>query len=196
MKQQSLFEKSESRYGGDLRKKNRGARPLSTRSSLHLILKSSQAAGPWAFNHPRNRPIVDRLLRSFADRFGVAILSVGNAGDHVHVHLRLANRYLYGRFIRGLCSALVTAITGHSRWNKVLAKPFFDRRPFTRVVAEGRRSFQGVEDYTAINHWQGVGVARAQAEGFVRYCRERKVSPRPREPKPRAATPLLLPGLG
>jgi hypothetical protein len=69
-KQFSLFDdRTKKRYnrtahGGTLNKgKRKLERPLSTRKSIHLVLKSDKAKGRFSFLNPHNKLLVNRILR-------------------------------------------------------------------------------------------------------------------------------------
>src|SRR4051812_38036681 len=102
MKQLQLLEKLESPYGGELLKTRKGRsrpRPLDTRNSMHLVLRSSQARGDWSFKRPRNAARIRELTQKFAQRHGIKVLSMANVGNHLHFHIRLTNRFTYRPFI-------------------------------------------------------------------------------------------------
>jgi len=163
MKQLKSAEKS---YGGDLRKKRKGrqgGRPLAVKSSMHLVLRSSQATGRWSFlrHHKRIQSIVDR----FAKKYGVRILSLADVGNHLHFHIQLSSRHTYRAFIRAVTASIAMAVTGASRWNKLKVK-FWDCRPFTRVII-GFRAFLGLRDYIKINQLESQGIERSHARLIV-----------------------------
>lgn len=170
MRQLKLFKDEEKAYGGVLRKvlKGRGARPLATKSTMHLVLRSSRAKGPWRFQANRNKWLP--IVRKFAQKYGVKILGHGDPGNHIHLHVQLSNRHAYKRFIRAVTSAIAMAITGASRWKKINFK-FWDYRPFTRVVI-GRRGFLAARDYVLINKLEAQGVEREDArQGIINLRR-------------------------
>jgi len=166
MKQQELFKKTEKAYGGNLRNKRKGrhARPLAVKNSMHLVLRSSKATGKWSFfkHHKKINGIVDK----FALKYGVKILSLANASNHLHFHIKLSNRYTYRPFIRALTAAIAMAVTKASRWNKLDIK-FWDYRPFTRVVI-GFRAFLSMRDYVRINQMESQGYDRTYARLVIR----------------------------
>jgi REP element-mobilizing transposase RayT len=133
-------------YGGSLRKKaaNRGARPLCTKRSIHLILWSSEAKGAKSFI--KNRRVLELTLSKIAKRFGVKIYRIGNAGNHIHLVVKLTNRYLYSGFIRALTGTL--ALKLRIKW---------DFRPYTRIIEWGR-DFKTVCEYVFLNQLEGVGA--------------------------------------
>lgn len=117
-KQLALLKNVNSAYGGDLRKTRigRGARPLATRQTMHLVLRSSKATGEWSFRHPRNRRRVKTIITKFANKNGVRILSMANVGNHLHLHIKLSTQFAYGSFIRAITGAIAQAVTGRTRW--------------------------------------------------------------------------------
>ncbi len=179
--QLTLLKRQKSAYGGELRKSRAGrsARPLATKQTMHLVMRSSMAIGDWSFRHPRNRKRVTAIIRRFSHVNGVRVLSMANVGNHLHLHIKLGNRYAYARFIRAVSGAIAQAVTGRTRWrsksksNKPSVQPgkhptlkFWDYRPFTRVV-EGWRAMLGLRDYVRINQLEGDGTSRTQARAWI-----------------------------
>jgi hypothetical protein len=168
-KQLSFLRNESSAYGGELLKTREGrrrGRPLDTRSTMHLVLRSSKARGAWSFRHHDAR--IRTLVGHFSRKYGVRVLSLANVGNHLHFQLKLTNRHAYRPFIRGLTSAIAMAVTGWSRWSPPpQGARFWDYRPFTRVV-QGRRGFLTLRDYIQLNRLEGAGYRRAQARWMVR----------------------------
>ena len=172
MKQLKLLRGENKAYGGELLKTRRGrsqARPLATKHSIHLVLRSSKAIGAWSFRRAQNRRKVESALRKFSQRFAVRILSMANVGNHLHLQIQLTNRFTYRPFIRALTAAIAMAITGRNRWTKNKAEKvkFWDYRPYTRIVV-GFRALLGLRDYIRINAWEGYGYDRREAEFIVK----------------------------
>ena len=114
----------------------------------------------------KKRHLIAHLLDKYATKYGVEVLAFANVGNHLHLHCKLGNRFAYPAFIRALTGAIALAVTGANKFKK-LAKRFWDRRPFTRIV-RGRAAYRRVQDYVGINLLQGAGWAREQAEFVVR----------------------------
>ncbi len=173
-----LFAENKS-YGGTLRKTRkgrRGPRPLSTKTSMHLVLRSSKAKGSWSFLKPQNRTQLIQILKKFATKYGIRIISIANVGNHLHLHLKLGSRYTYKPFIRAITGAIAMAVTQTSRWKKLKTKTsdrFWDYRPFTRVI-ESLTAFLNLRDYLKINKLEGEGFSRATARYLIR--REARLS--------------------
>lgn len=170
--QLNLFSRQELAYGGMLLNTRKGrsqGRPLSTRHTLHLTLKSSVAMGSKSFLIRKNSEIIQRSLKRFAQRFGIKILSVANVGNHIHLHLKLTRRQTYAPFIRAVTSAIAMGISGTSRWRTLETaglKKFWDYRPFTRIVV-GLRARLSLEDYIKVNQMEGLGYSRLQAQTYI-----------------------------
>ena len=167
-----LFKVGRNSYGGDLLKTREGrsqGRPLSTRHTMHLVLRSTKAMGPWSFWKKENKAVVTRLVKKFSIKYGIKVHSMANVGNHLHLHLKLSNRHTYAPFIRALTSAIAMAITRSSRWKPLktsAAGRFWDRRPFTNIL-KGLRGFLNLRDYVTINQFEGIGFCREQARYYL-----------------------------
>ena len=145
-------------FGGALLKKakNRHARPLSTKLPIHLVLRSSQARGDWSFYRARNRKIINSGVSRLALKYGVRIEQFANAGNHLHLLLRVKNRFAFQSFLRALSGLIALQISGANKL-KGLKKKFWDSRPFTRLV-EGYRGYQIAKDYVLLNQLESWGI--------------------------------------
>jgi hypothetical protein len=168
-----MLKKQKNSYGGELYKKRAGRsspRPLDTKNTMHLILRSSKAVGDWSFKKPENEKSIREILNKFSVKYGVKILSAANVGNHIHIQFQLRNRFTYKPFIRAVTSAIATAVTGINRWTKITdgkRLKFWDYRPFTRVV-QSYRAFLNLRDYIRINVLEGFGVGRDQGRLIVK----------------------------
>lgn len=161
-------------YGGELLKKRKGrqvGRPLSTRNTIHLVLRSSLATGSWSFKRPSHEADIRHIIQKFARMHFVQILSLANVGNHLHLQIKLDKMHTYKKFIRAITSAIAMKITGLSRWQtkrQIGLKKFWDYRPFTRIV----QSFAArltLQDYIAINQLEGLGYKRDEARFLIQY---------------------------
>lgn len=173
--QLQFLKREKDAYGGELYKTRAGrsrGRPLATRHSMHIVLRSSKAKGSLAFNKPENEKWVRFYLQKFSKKFAVTVHSIGIVGNHIHLHIQLFKRQLYRGFIRALTSAIAIAVYKNHRWNdeyKIKPRPrFWDYRPFSRIVA-GVRSFLNLQDYVRINQLEGYGHFRGEARFFVKF---------------------------
>lgn len=163
MKQLGLLKNRKSEYGGALLKTRKGRaheRPLDTRNSMHIVLRSSKAKGAWSFKKKSNANKIQALLYKFAKRYAVKLHSDANVGNHIHLHLQLTRRLTYKPFIRALTGSIAMAVTGVSRWNPQREKlGFWDHRPWSRVVF-GANAFKTLKAYIQINQLEGLGYPR------------------------------------
>jgi putative transposase len=173
--QLDMLPKSQNAYGGTLRssRKGRGARAISTKHSMHTVLRSSLAIKDWSFR--RHDKAIKEILTKFASKYGVRIISVANAGNHLHMQLQFAVRSTYKAFMRAITGAIAMAVTGASRW-RPLKKHFWDYRPFTRIVI-GFKAFLSLKDYIQINKLEGYGYDRSQARFLIEWKRHGHTAP-------------------
>lgn len=179
--QLDMLPKNQNAYGGDLRKKakNRGARAISTRHSMHMVLRSTLAQGAWSFRKHDHK--IKSIANRFAQKYGVRLISLANAGNHLHMQIQITNRHTYRAFVRALTGAIAMAVTGASRWAtlsqrlkevgaKAGSKSFWDYRPFTRII-QGFKAFLTLRDYIHINRLEGWGYTRDQARFLIEWDR-------------------------
>jgi REP element-mobilizing transposase RayT len=163
-----MLKKQPSAYGGELLKKRKGrahGRPIDTKNSTHLVLRSTKAIGPWSFKRRENELEIRRIVSKFSIKYGIKILSMANVGNHLHFHIKIKNRYAFKPFIRAITAAIAMAVTGTSRWKplkKEAKDKFWDYRPYTRVV-QSFRAFLNLRDYIKINQFEGFGYKREHA---------------------------------
>jgi REP element-mobilizing transposase RayT len=173
-----LLKKEQTSYGGDLlktRKGRAGPRPLDTKYTMHLNLRSSKAVGQRSFRTPANEKKIAEIVGRFSKKYSIKIHSMANVGNHLHFQIKLANRFTYKPFIRAITAAIAMAITGASRWKPLKKQPsdhFWDRRPFTRVV-QSFKGFLNLRDYIEINQLEGLGANRSEARMIIADARVR-----------------------
>lgn len=169
--QKNLFKSEPSDFGGRLLKTRQGRarpRPLATKESMHLVLRSSLAKGDWSFRKGDRQFRIRGLVEKFAQKNGVRVFRLANVGNHLHLHIQLGSRWAYKPFIRGLTAAIAMMVTGRNKWTARTTEPvkFWDRRPFTRIL-KGRRSFLMLKDYVHINQLEGDGLRRPEARWIL-----------------------------
>lgn len=179
--QLEMLKKLPKSYGGELlktRKSRSAGRPLDTRNTIHLVLRSTKAKGEWSFKRPKNDSKIRDIVKRFSQKFGVKTLSVANVGNHLHLQIKLGNRFTYAPFIRSLTASIAMAVTGASRWkpfelrlskknpNEKVKDSFWDYRPFSRVI-QSLRGFLNLRDYMRINQMEGFGFSRVEARFII-----------------------------
>lgn len=183
-----------SAYGGVLRnrRQGRGARSVSTRFSMHLVLRSSQARGAWSFVRPKNESMIAQVLNKHAKSTNTEILGIGNAGNHLHLRLQFSTRKNYLRFIRAVTGEIALKIKkfanaarprhaaqpAHAKIiseNKTASHTFWDRRPFSSIVST-LKYVARLKDYIDINSIEGQGYPRSYARLVVQSWRYRTLN--------------------
>ena len=162
-------------FGGALltKAKNRTARPISSRDTMHVVLKSTRAVGRFSFGYRNHPMLIQAILRKQGSKFGVKLVSSSNNFNHLHLHLKFLSRAIYVRFIRSITASIAVAVTGASKLRKlntILGARFWDRRPFTRVI-QGLRNFKRLEDYVRLNQLEAAGIL-PKRDGRLRAVEE------------------------
>lgn len=134
-------------HGGILRRsrKGRGARPLSGKDPLHLVLKANRRTLRSAATYATIRQTTKR----YAQRFFVKIEQISVQQDHVHLLIRCSKRSLYKKFFRVLAGQIAQSVT-HTYRRKREGQRFWKYRPFTRVI-KGWKPYLLVKDYIQLN---------------------------------------------
>lgn len=100
-------------FGGALlSSKRKSLRPLSTKDSLHFVLRSRWATGKDSFLAQRNRKAIDYLITHFAKKFGVKIYEHAINSNHIHLLLKITNRVLYRAFIKAVSGKIASQVMG------------------------------------------------------------------------------------
>ena len=171
-----MLKKQKSSYGGELLKTRKGrssGRPLDTKNTMHLVLRSSKAVGKWSLKFGQNPLKIREIIKFFSSKYGIKIISLAIVGNHIHLQIKLSNRFTYPPFIRAITSAIAMAVTGASRWNKLKKEAkdkFWDYRPFSRVL-QSYRAFLNLRDYIEINKLEGFGYNKNQARFLLAWDR-------------------------
>jgi REP element-mobilizing transposase RayT len=163
-----------SAYGGVLRNRRhgRGSRTISTRFSMHLVLRSTLARGAWSFVRPKNELMIHRVLTKHAKSTNTEILGIGNAGNHLHLRVQFTSRKRYLKFIRAVTGEIALHIKRITQNNPIAAINFWDRRPFSSIVSS-LKYVARLTDYLHINSIEGQGYPRAHARLIVQSWRDR-----------------------
>lgn len=179
-----IYTPSKHRYchGGNLRncRSGRGARPLSTKQSLHTVFKlnktrlrsKSLRVGP-GFG------LSLAIIRTYAKRFFVKIDQLSIQNDHIHLLIRTGRRSRYHYFFRvvagqiaqrfeqeGLLAAaarLATAAGAAATDTPPRGLSLWKWRPFSRVVSGGRKAYFTVKNYIQLNEKEARGEIRYRA---------------------------------
>jgi hypothetical protein len=107
-------------------------RPLSTRKWIHLVLKSDKAKGNLSFLTPKNKILIQKVIRDKSRKFGVAIADQANVGNHLHLKIRIQSRESFQKFLKAVTTLIARKVTG-ARKGKPFGR-FWQGLAFTRVL--------------------------------------------------------------
>jgi len=126
-KQLSFFRRERREHGGSLALgTRRSRRPLSTKTAIHVTLKSDLATGPRALL--RHRKLIQEVARFGERRFGVKVYRFAICGNHLHFLIRGRTREGLQNFFR--------VFAGH------IAQGILAKHPLSRAETERRASEQ------------------------------------------------------
>lgn len=156
-------------YGGEYRKckKGRGARPLSTKDSHHIVFKVNKNKLKYrSFRHPNNFRYVQNILNRYAKKFYIKIEQISYQHDHIHIMARSGRRSHFHNFFRVFAGQIaqnlkVTDTPNNNGCNRV---NLWKHRPFTRI-AKGWRNFSNLKNYILLNEME--------VTGFIGYKKNR-----------------------
>jgi REP element-mobilizing transposase RayT len=167
-------------HGGILRnqRQGRGARPLSTKESLHLVFKlNSHRLRHRSLRSAKGFALANRIIKKYAVHFYIKIEQLSIQNDHIHALVRTSRRSLYQNFFRvvagqiaqqfereGMFTAQMVTDTydTHARIHACKvngdkkAKSLWKYRPFTRVV-RGWKAYKIVRNYIQLNEQEVTG---------------------------------------
>jgi len=141
--------------------KRKEYRPLSERKWIHLTLKSTKAKGAWSFLTPKNRQIVNQILKEKSKKWGVQIAEVVNVGNHLHIKLRFSYREGFQNFLRSVTSLIARKITNTRRGHPI--GQFWQGLAFTRVIKTRIEELQ-LKGYFKANKIQATKGEKARAQ--------------------------------
>lgn len=145
-------------FGGSLLKKSHAKekRPVSTKQPMHLVLRSSIAVRELSLRSNRVRKPIDRLIRACCQKFGIRLYEYANVGNHLHLLIKVGNRFTFAKFIRAVTGVIARLVLGAQR-GAPRGQRFWDQRPYSRIVA-WKRGYQIVKDYVIQNHLEAIGM--------------------------------------
>ena len=167
------------RFGGTLHGKGnpKTARNESFKTPMHITLKSSRAVGDRSFLlHARE---IEKILRDQARHFHIDFIDGANAGNHLHILLRLRRQKSLGRYLRSVTGLISRRVLRAQRGSPSQflerlheqQKKFWDARPFSRIVSYSD-DFRGMLRYMQINRSETAGLSRQTARAMVAQIAE------------------------
>ena len=137
----------------------RQRRPRGTKEAMHLVLRSDLARGPKSLL--KYDSAVRAVIAKLAKRHGIRIYRIVNAGNHLHITLRLSKPFTWKGFISGLTGGIARAV--QYKRDADTKRGFWNSRPFTRLIAWGR-DYNVVKDYHTLNQLEVDGAVPPRSQ--------------------------------
>lgn len=74
------------------------ARPIARRETMQMVMRLTQAIRAMQFLRKRNNVLLQAIVARFALKYGVKVISIANAGNHLH--FKVGSRRSYSSFTR------------------------------------------------------------------------------------------------
>lgn len=148
------------------------ARPLDPRRPLHLVMRATQARGPWSMLTRSNRGRIEDALTRLKRKYGIRVDRFANVGNHLHLVVRFKRREDFRSFLREFSGRISQLIT-RARKGSGLNARFWDELAYTRVLEWGR-DYQRAKAYVVRNVLEALsGRGRDPLERLVILMRDR-----------------------
>lgn len=144
------FGRATDSFGGASLKGNpKGKRPLDSKFPIHLTLRATKSV----LRLPKNFRLVEALVSSVARKHGVKIYKWANAGNHLHLVIKILHVRRWAAFIRELTGRLGLALR-----SSLAGKKLWLFRPHTRIVRGWKEAFGTVKKYVELNILEGENL--------------------------------------
>ena len=151
-----------SSFGGSLVKSHpKSARPISTKDFMHVVLKSKQAQGPYSFLRCERSLLF--LLRKLACDMNVALTDVVVMGNHIHLSLKVKSRRAFSNYLRAATGLIARKVLGAEKHSPSSLTKFFEGRPFSRIVASGKKCWRVLARYFELNRLEKCGFSKSES---------------------------------
>jgi REP element-mobilizing transposase RayT len=129
--------KPRKQHGGDINKGHRKmARPIATKSPMHIVLRSHRARGVYNMLTATNRRRIEARLHEDAANNHVKILGFANVGNHLHITAQAKTRQGFIAFLRTFTGMVARICTGAKK-GKAKGQ-FWEKLAFTRIISWGK----------------------------------------------------------
>ena len=142
---------------------------------MHVVVRATKAKGRLSFLF--HGQALEKILLRQATRFGVRLYDVANAGNHLHLLLKVDKMKDLGRFLRASCGLIVRKVSGTERGSPLpeMLRGFFDLRPFSRILSWGK-DYNHVKEYLMVNRLEMIGFERMSAKEMLAQIKVLKTS--------------------
>lgn len=154
-------------FGGSCLKNSHAktSRPLTSKFAIHVVLRAQESR----LRNLKTFAKVNAIVRETARKHGVRLYEYANAGNHLHLLLRLRDVPSWKPFIRELSGRIAQAVRlqmGAARGKASAQQKFWQQRPFTRVVRGWKKAYKIAKDYVVLNQMEAEGLVPRQARDF------------------------------
>lgn len=128
---------------------------------MHVVLKSEKATGTYSFLR-QERGLIS-LIRNLGAKLGVQVKDAVVMGNHIHLSLRVHQRRAFKNYMRSLPGLIARKILKAEKGRASKLRHFFTGRPYSRIVAQGYKSFQALREYFELNRLEKLGFSKEES---------------------------------
>ncbi|MBN1113937.1 MAG: transposase [Oligoflexia bacterium] len=139
------------------------ARPITTKSCMHITLRSSMARGAYSFLTREYVVKIRNTINRQAVLHNIRLYNFSICSNHVHLLVKLQYRDAYSKFIRAISGIIARIVLGAEKGKarvKELLCRFWSGRPYSKIVTWGRQYF---------NTYYYVAENDLEASGLIKY---------------------------
>ena len=178
-KQQTFFKTPQQHrfsHGGELRKRKlrRGARPLSTKSPIHVVFKANRfKLRHRSLRASLNFTLINSVIVRYSKSFSIKVEQLSIQHDHIHILIRTSRRKNFQCFFRVVSGQIAQifekegllapeAMTDlHTPKDGSQTGGLWKYRPFSRVVI-GWTAYLTARNYIQLNEKEVLGKIKYQ----------------------------------
>ena len=128
---------------------------------MHVVLKSEQARAQYRFSRFERELI--SLIRKLAVKCNIEVQDVVVMSSYIHLSLRARSRRGFQNDLRALSGLIARKVLDAQKSCPSIIEKFFKGRPFSRIVAAGKKSFLALTNYFELNRLEKQGFTKAQS---------------------------------
>lgn len=114
-------------------------------------MRSKRARGEYSLKGLQREHQIEKLIYNKANRYGVAIATFANVGNHIHILLKFENRKLFRIWLKTITGQIARLVT-KARKGRPFGR-FWDELAFTRVIRSWVDA-QHTRDYVIANAFE------------------------------------------
>lgn len=156
--------KNKNEHGGSLaRGKRKRARPLCTKRTIHVVMRSARARGKWSMLLPHNLSAIEALVYYHAKKFEIRVHHFANVGNHIHLVIRGKTKESIRNFLRTVSGRIAVTVTGAVKGRNVEGlrqekkRASAEKLPVPRETSDARKQSAG---YAVRKFWDDLAYTR------------------------------------